>query len=165
MFRGIIDEVRIWNTARTQAQIAQNKNSVSSVLGNQALVAYYQFDEGSGGVTGDSAHGYVGGLSNGPVWVTSSAPIIAPPDVYIGGQLPDNITGTSAQLHGIVHPHLEPASAWFEYGTNTSFGNMTSPTNLPAVNSFVPISSVISGLSLSTTNYYRVVALNHDGTT
>ncbi|MBX2974964.1 MAG: T9SS type A sorting domain-containing protein [Ignavibacteriaceae bacterium] len=45
MFNGFIDEVRIWNVARNQAQLDGNKGSV--IDPKQAnLVAYYRFDQG-----------------------------------------------------------------------------------------------------------------------
>jgi hypothetical protein len=46
-FDGLIDEVRIWNVARTQTQIQDNMNTV--LVGNETgLVAYYKFDMSSG---------------------------------------------------------------------------------------------------------------------
>ena len=53
MFNGKIDEVRIWNTARTSAEISSNMNS--SFCGTlPGLVAYYKFNQGiaSGSNTG-----------------------------------------------------------------------------------------------------------------
>lgn len=161
-FRGIIDEVRIFNTARTQANIMQNKNAFAD-LADQHLIAYYQFDEGTGTLTGDSAYVNVGGLSNGPAWVTSSAPIIAPPGLYMNPA--SGITAASATLSGFVHPHFEASVAWFEYGPDTNLGSMTPPTNLPPATSFLSITSTISSLTPLTTYYYRLDASNHDGTT
>lgn len=46
-WHGGIDEVRIWNTARTPAQLIATGNK--ELTGNEAgLVAYYQFNEGTG---------------------------------------------------------------------------------------------------------------------
>ncbi len=45
---GKVDEVRIWNTVRTQTEIANNRNT--ELVGNETgLVAYYTFDEGTAG--------------------------------------------------------------------------------------------------------------------
>ncbi len=53
-WKGEIDEVRIWNTARTQAQI--QANSSTELTGNEVgLQAYYQFNEGSGQTINDQA--------------------------------------------------------------------------------------------------------------
>lgn len=46
-FDGLIDDVRIWNVARTALQVASFRNSCLS--GNESgLVAYYDFEEGEG---------------------------------------------------------------------------------------------------------------------
>ncbi len=48
-FKGEIDEVRIWNVARSQSQISQNMNR--ELTGAEpGLVAYYNFDEPAGSV-------------------------------------------------------------------------------------------------------------------
>jgi hypothetical protein len=46
-YKGLIDEVRVWNTARTESQIADNFNrQINEDAGDLAL--YYRFDEGEG---------------------------------------------------------------------------------------------------------------------
>jgi hypothetical protein len=70
-FPGDIADVRLWNVAKTQAEIASNMNSL--LLGSESgLVANYQFNEGSGTTTANSAVGglYPGTLVNNPAWVT-----------------------------------------------------------------------------------------------
>ena len=61
-FRGEVDEFRIWNTARTQAEIQDNASN--QLTGNEAgLVANYTFDDGTArDLTGNhhgTAHGFV----------------------------------------------------------------------------------------------------------
>jgi hypothetical protein len=52
-YTGSIDEVRVWNVARTQAEIARDMNA--RLVGNEpGLVGYYRFDEGSGSVAVDA---------------------------------------------------------------------------------------------------------------
>ena len=73
-FQGAIEEVRIWNTSRTQAEIktnAFNKNLSNNATG---LVAYYRMNEGSGITTANSATGTTGidgTLTNSPIWAAS----------------------------------------------------------------------------------------------
>lgn len=45
---GKVDEVRIWNEARTLAEISANMCDLSSYASEANLVAYYKFDQGSG---------------------------------------------------------------------------------------------------------------------
>jgi len=95
-FDGVMDEVRIWNVARTQSEIQANKDN--TLLGNESgLVGYWKFDEGTGQVVSDSTsnnnEGRLGESSTSddkdPVWVTSDAPI--------------NVVGGSADVFMSLH--------------------------------------------------------------
>ncbi len=70
LFKGSIDEVRIWNLARTQAQIKENlyKGPVATASG---LVSYYKFNEGAGSTATNFTGGLNGNLQNSPSWVAS----------------------------------------------------------------------------------------------
>ncbi|MCD4698765.1 MAG: T9SS type A sorting domain-containing protein, partial [Bacteroidales bacterium] len=80
---GKIDDARIWNVARTQAQIREAM--YTELTGSETgLVAYYKLNEGSGQTVNNGAsnnyHGTLGdddpGTSNDPSWVVpSTAPI------------------------------------------------------------------------------------------
>ena len=71
-FNGLIDEVRFWNTTRTQAQLDANK-LISLPVNTTGLTAYYKFDEGTGTTTNDaSGNGNHGTLVNGTSWSTQS---------------------------------------------------------------------------------------------
>ncbi len=75
-FNGSMDELRLWNVARTPAQIMTNMNNTIPT-NNAGLVAYYKFDEGTGSTTADATgNGNNGTLVNNPTWqVPSTAPI------------------------------------------------------------------------------------------
>ncbi len=75
-FDGKMDEVRIWNVARTQSQIQSNKNKTVSTT-SSGLVGYYMLDEGTGTkLVNKKTNTYAGDLANGPTWlVPSNAPI------------------------------------------------------------------------------------------
>lgn len=75
-FSGIMDEVRLWNVARTQAQIQGSMNSTVPV-NSTGLKAYYKMDESSGSSATDATgNGYDGNLINSPSWqVPSSSPV------------------------------------------------------------------------------------------
>jgi hypothetical protein len=76
---GYIDEVRIWNTARTADQI--RSTMFLALTGSESnLVGYWQFNEGSGQTTADvSGNGNTGTLGstagadvNDPAWIAAS---------------------------------------------------------------------------------------------
>ena len=69
-FAGILDEVRIWNVARSGAQIAADRfNELTSGTG---LVARWGLTEGTGTTTTDSVSSIVGTLTSGPTWTRSN---------------------------------------------------------------------------------------------
>jgi RHS repeat-associated protein len=79
-FRGIIDEVSVWNVVRTEAQIQEDMNR--TLTGSESgLVSYWNFNEGSGNTVSDKSvkgnNGSLGGgvAANQPVWTTSAAPL------------------------------------------------------------------------------------------
>lgn len=81
-YKGFIDELRIWSTARTQLQIVENMHRQLTGV-EFGLAAYWNFNEGSGQLVSDmtSNHtdGYLGNSAdpdeNDPVWVRSTAPL------------------------------------------------------------------------------------------
>jgi len=73
-FDGSMDEVRIWNTARSEAEVRDCMHKV--LEGDESgLVAYYPCDSGVGTALPDaSAHGHGGTLKNGPLWIEGTMP-------------------------------------------------------------------------------------------
>ncbi|HPL34693.1 MAG TPA: T9SS type A sorting domain-containing protein, partial [Bacteroidales bacterium] len=76
LFSGMLDEVRIWNTARTKSQIRESM--MKTLEGNEdGLIAYYRFDHYGGTTLYDiSGHGKNGTLTNMDAatdWVSSDA--------------------------------------------------------------------------------------------
>lgn len=73
-FSGTMDEVRVWSTARTQAEIKNNMFGENLSAGQTGLVAHYKFNEGSGTTAINSCtntSGIDGNLTGGPAWVAS----------------------------------------------------------------------------------------------
>jgi len=77
-FKGMIDEVRIWKTVRTQAEI-RNNMCRKVAPSNTDLLAYYRMDEASGNIAANlaasTAGSFNGTLTNNPVRVVSGAAI------------------------------------------------------------------------------------------
>ncbi|MCW5909230.1 MAG: LamG domain-containing protein, partial [Chitinophagales bacterium] len=72
---GQIDEVRIWNVARTTAEV-QNNRFTTVAPGSTGLAGYYRFDETSGSSVFDaSGNSVTGTLGASPTRVTSTAPL------------------------------------------------------------------------------------------
>lgn len=66
-FRGRIDEARVWNYARSAAEIAATKDqAVTSATG---LIGRFGLNEGTGTSTVSPAGSHTGTLTNGPLWV------------------------------------------------------------------------------------------------
>src|SRR5207249_4346205 len=67
-FAGVLDEARVWNVARTQAQIQATKDV--EVAAASGLIGRWGMNEGSGTSVGDSSgSGINGTATNGPLWV------------------------------------------------------------------------------------------------
>jgi hypothetical protein len=64
---GKLSDVRIWNTARTAQQIADNYNK--RLIGNESgLVGYWKLDKGSGTTVADSTTNANAGTISGAIW-------------------------------------------------------------------------------------------------
>ncbi|MDX1535852.1 MAG: LamG-like jellyroll fold domain-containing protein, partial [Candidatus Spechtbacterales bacterium] len=151
-WKGQVDDVRIWNTARTQTQI---QNSMSSELSSQSgLFAYYKFNEGTGQTIGDSSgnsrNGTLGSTSSSdtsdPTWASTAPDNTAPTISNINAS---GITGSSAT---ITWTTSEQADSQVEFGTTTSLG-----TNTPLVTTMQTSHTInLSSLTADTTYYYTV---------
>jgi len=75
IMNGSIDEVRIWNVARTETEISENyTNGLSGT--ETGLKAYWQFNETSGTTVSDlSGNGNTGTTQNSPSFVASGATV------------------------------------------------------------------------------------------
>lgn len=74
-FHGALDEIRIWNVARTQAQIQDNMTKYISYT-QKGLVAYWGFNEGSTSRINDkTANELHGNIIGNPEWIESRLPL------------------------------------------------------------------------------------------
>jgi len=71
---------------------------------------------------------------------------------------------TNASLNGLVMANgTNAAVAWLEWGENSSYGQMTAPTNIGSGFALVPVKAAISNLMVGGVYCYRVVASNAFG--
>jgi len=66
-FDGQIDDIRIWNTSLSAAQILSNYNSCGPITGAN-LIGYWDFNEGTGTVANDRSGSGNNGTLSGPTW-------------------------------------------------------------------------------------------------
>jgi predicted outer membrane repeat protein len=107
-FGGQLAEFRVWNIARSQAQI--KSNLTTRLTGKEdGLILYLPFDEGSGEKAANRAActgaAYDGRLVNGPAWVNNAAPPgrrhpigVAPPRKLVVTARADYGEGTLRQI-------------------------------------------------------------------
>ena len=117
LFQGQIDEVRVWNTNRTTAEIGANMTR--PLQGNEpGLLAYYRFEEGFGTTTADATgRGLTGTLLNGPVWDCASEALQVPVPLTQPAAL---VTETTARLSANVSPNSLASSNSFWLAANAS---------------------------------------------
>ena len=168
-FNGSIDEVRVWNVARTAQEIFDNYNKeIASATG---LIGRWGMNEGTGTATSNSGSGI--GLNgtlmngtvvgNGPLWVPG-----APFNIALNStpSAPTLVSPTNAAI-GIV---ISPTLSW-----NTSTGATSYQIQLSTTSGFsttvfdqsgiTSTSASVSPVLLNNTVYYwRVNATNVVGT-
>jgi len=75
-----------------------------------------------------------------------------------------NVLSNSAALHGTANPNGLATTAYFQYGTSTSYGSSTAANSIGSGMSAVAVSANIAGLLPGMTYYYRTVETNSGGT-
>lgn len=72
-FSGTIDDFRIWNVQRTDAQVLSDAAALPIPAGTPNLVTYYKFNEGSGTSTVNAVGNVNATLINNPTWVSTAS--------------------------------------------------------------------------------------------
>ena len=141
-FNGSIDEVRIWNYARTAQQIADNRGlEIPTATG---LIGRWSMSEGSGTTIANSSGTVVNGtLTNGPKW-SSGFPIVIKGAVW---KYLDNGTdqGTIWRQAGFVDGSWASGPAELGYGD----GDEATIVN------FVDTDPITAGAQKNITTYFR----------
>jgi gliding motility-associated-like protein len=147
-FTGSIDEVRLYNTALSTANItADMTNTTSAAPAN--LQAYYNFDDASGSILTDQVSGANNGtLSNNPTWIESYA-MVVPPLTAPSGVSPSGMTiNWTTPPVGVVTNYILDVSTTSNFGSPISGSPFTTTST----------SQVLTSLTTGTIYYYRVRA-------
>jgi hypothetical protein len=80
-------------------------------------------------------------------------------------QAATSVTATSATLNGTVNPNSLATNWYFQWGTTTSYGNVTPVTSAGSGINSVAVNASISGLTGGIPIHFRLVGVNSDGTT
>jgi hypothetical protein len=84
-----------------------------------------------------------------------------PPEVYTLSA--SALSPNSAMLNGTVNPNGWPATAWFQWGATTNYGNLTPVSDLGSGTTPLPLSAPLAGLTPSVTYHFRIAATNDNG--
>ncbi|MDB6111260.1 MAG: hypothetical protein JWR69_3010, partial [Pedosphaera sp.] len=82
---------------------------------------------------------------------------------YSATQAPTQITANSANLNGMASPNGDVSVAWFEWGTNSNYGQTTGAVDVGAGNGVVTVTAGLSGLAGHASYYFRLVVSNAVG--
>ena len=150
---GLLDEVRVWNYARSSQQLLDNMNAeVSSATG---LLGHWGLNEGAGSSAGNTGTSGVTGTIYNAIWVPG---MIFGPHVTVVTQGATGVSQSGGTLHGELTDLGGETSAtvWFKWGTSAAGLNQVTPGEpMTAPGAFT---AAITGLVPGTTCYYRAVA-------
>lgn len=156
---GVLDEVRVWNYARSQTEIQSAMHA--ELPPTPGLLGRWSLNENTGTFAGDTGSAGAIGTIHGAAWASGvSFPAglrvltLAPSDVS-AGQV--TLNGRLADLGGAASVQV-----YFQWGASaTDLNQATAPVTRTTPGSF---QQTIAGLTAGTTGYYRAVA-SANGTT
>jgi Concanavalin A-like lectin/glucanases superfamily/FG-GAP repeat/Secretion system C-terminal sorting domain len=174
-FKGNMDEVRVWNTARTQAQIRENMHLTLSGA-ESGLISYYQFNETSGNAI-DAVAGNNGTLQNAPTRPTSTVSVakgvatrqtVSATGNQVFGNATVNFTAMSApaandefvayQLYDRPLNNVSATNTASNYWIVRQFGSQT--FSYDQMSFTLPASNVISTTDVSTPSNFKLFKRN-----
>jgi flagellar hook assembly protein FlgD len=75
-----------------------------------------------------------------------------------------DLSMSGVTLNGTVNPKGSETSVFFEWGTDISYGNSTTPQIIGSDMDNIALADIITDISINTTYHYRIVATNTYGT-
>ena len=113
-----------------------------------------------GGAYGELGNGATPGRS-GPVQATGLNLLGTPLMATLAATA---VTSSTATLNGTVNPNGLSVGAWFQWGTTTGYGHVTSAQSAGNGNTSVAMTAPLTGLSPYGVYHYQAVATNAAGT-
>ena len=148
-FQGILDETRIWNAVRTQAEIQADMNN--ELTSGTGLIGRWGLNEGTGTTAANSIAGRPNGtLTNGPVWVTTD---LIPPAAPIGLAASPYSGGVSLAWNANTEPDL----AGYNLYRSTTMGGPYTKVNAMLI---TVLNFSDNGLTNGTPYYYVLRAVD-----
>jgi hypothetical protein len=163
LFGGIIDDVRIWNVARTPAEIMANMNNdICGLI--PGLVAYYKLDEGVAGGANTGVTSAVDEIAGANGTLTSFA---------LSGATSNWVTGATLSAGNVMSSQTLNECAGFSItvgsNTYTTTGNYTDTlvgSSFAGCDSIVNINlTVAAAIDTSVTSNFLVMTANQAGAT
>lgn len=187
---GSMDELRLWNVARTTAQIKAAMN-INVPANSAGLVAYYKFDDNAGTVAKDAtANANNGTLVNGPTWIVpSTSPVGYSSYLWSNGATTATLSASTTATYTVTVSNANgctaSTSAIVIRGTKPAVTITPSPATVctpyttitltasssPATYTWKPAASLNTSTgssvnaSLTVTTTYTVTATNTNGCT
>lgn len=100
-------------------------------------------------------------IADGGRWWSFTTLTVAPSVVTTSAT---NITANAAALHGTINPNASPATAQFQYGLTTAYGNFSAAVDAGAGVFPVAVTMALDGLTCNTTYHFRLTGQNAGGT-
>lgn len=150
-----------WGSGSSAGQAAMNFHTVSfSITGGGTVASYDAGTNGNPAIAPDPVTlGWT--LSQGAG--TTATHVSPDTDMVVVTLPPDQLTNTSARLNGRWNAVGSPTLAWFEWGTDTNYGNVTAAQGVGSGFSVSNLNTVLGGLVGGPDYHYRAVASNAFG--
>ena len=148
-WRGSLDDIRIYNYARTQEQIMQDMTGnigSSDLQTTKEAIAYYKFDEGSGATANNLGTG--GSALNGTLTNMAS------PATSTSGWTDNGKVGKGLNFDGVNDYVTLPSSSSLAFGTGPFSITLWYKTNAPTSN------NILMSLGGGSNSYQGVLGLN-----
>jgi hypothetical protein len=166
-FSGDIDQVRVWNTIRTNADILANYNKC--LLGNESgLIMYWNFDEGSGttvtDTTGNNNNGTLTNMDAATDWVNGYDCSLVAYYPFNGNANDESGNGNNGTVNGatLTTDRFGNTNSAFEFDGIDDFIQVANSNSLNIFNSDLTISMWLFNYSDSKFTYKGISKGGYD---